>query len=82
MHILTHRTNILFDQKMWSQLSSLSQKRQSSVGELIRQAVRNVYFESLEQGKKTQAIDFILEVRPRFVNRLDYKALVDYGRRS
>ena len=41
--MLNRRTNILFDDQLWDQLSNLAKNRKTSVGELVRNAVTEHY---------------------------------------
>lgn len=83
MCMLTKRTNILFDEDLWRTLVALARERKTSVGELVRTAVKKTYDtkqEMLERRRK--AIDAVLKDRPKpFKGRIDYKALINAGRR-
>lgn len=50
--MLTKRTNILFDQNMWTQLTKIAQVQDRSVGDLVRSAVVRVYLDNHEQLAK------------------------------
>lgn len=43
IHMLTKRTNILFDEQLWNTLSRIAQERKTSVGELVRTALVEKY---------------------------------------
>jgi len=51
-YMLTKRTNILFDQKTWDYLVGLSQTENTSVGDLVRKAVKIVYNQKEVELKK------------------------------
>jgi hypothetical protein len=51
---LIKRTNILFSVDQWQKLTQLAQERESSVGELVRAAVRRTYFSEVE-GERMKA---------------------------
>lgn len=79
--ILSKRTNILFSQDMWGRLIKLSRKQSISVGELIRNAIQNVYFSDEEMIEKKRAYDAIIKKRPVFRGKIDYNALISEGRK-
>lgn len=80
--MLTKRTNILFDDAQWIKLDKLAKKQNISVGELVRQAVDKTYFTQDLQKQIQNAHETILKVRPKPVKgRIDYKALINYGRK-
>ena len=82
MHMLTKRTNILFDQHLWNQLTKLSKKQNASVGELIRTAVEEYYeLKDDTQQKIQRACNAIEATRKRVKGKLDYKDLINYGRK-
>jgi len=78
--MLTKRTNILFSEQTWSKLTRLAQKRGVSVGELVRDAVHNNYFDDSHERVK-EACESILRNRKRVSGKLDYKALINQGRK-
>lgn len=79
--MLTKRTNILFDENIWKKLTDLAKSQGISVGNLVRKAVEEKYSEkdSLEARKKV--IEHIEKIRPHFKGKLDYKALINHGRK-
>lgn len=83
MCMLTKRTNILFDEELWKRLTSLAQKRNTSVGELVRIAVKETYDTKDEMlEKRRKAIEETLKYRPKpFKGKIDYKALINAGRK-
>lgn len=70
IHMLTKRTNILFDEDVWKELVALAQRQGASVGELIRKAVKKHYTEEgkIEQIRKT--VDAIRRFRNTSGKRL------------
>lgn len=81
-HMLTKRTNVLFDEELWQLLVAYAHKRQTSVGELVRTAVRKVYVSDTRQERIARACESILKHRPApFKGRIDYKELINYGRK-
>ena len=80
--MLNKRTHILFDQNLWDQLSYIAKANNTSIGQLVRSAVRKVYVKNTELEERRKAIDYILKHRPAPVKgRIDYKALINAGRR-
>lgn len=63
--MLNKRTNILFDQETWDFLVGLAKERKSSVGELVRNAVEEVYENDEDRLKKQreQAHEVVLKLR-------------------
>lgn len=57
--MLTHRTNILFNEELWKRLSSLAKKSRTSVGELVRSAVKKQYIEEERMEQIKEAIEAI-----------------------
>jgi len=78
--MLTKRTNILFDQEMWTKLSFVAKQEQTSVGDLIRKAVIKIYIDRGRNSEKQQAIDTIMAVKPQKA-KLNYHDLIYYGRK-
>ncbi len=81
MCMLQKRTNILFDQEMWDLLVALSGEENKSVGKLVRQAVEKTYKKKKEKMSREKAIDEILALRKHFKGSLDYKELIEHGRK-
>ena len=78
--MLTKRTQILFDENLWFCLVSLSKLQDTSVGELVRRAVKSAYCDNSKELQNGKAIDHILSTRKK-VNKIDYKELINYGRK-
>ena len=80
--MLTRRTNILFDDELWNMLTTISKKEYTSIGKLVRRAVRKVYSEENVNKKRLDAWKTILKVRNKpFPGKIDYKELINYGRK-
>ena len=80
--MLTRRTNILFDDELWNMLTTISKKENTSIGKLVRRAVRKVYSEENVNKKRLDAWKTILKVRNKpFPGKIDYKELINYGRK-
>ena len=79
--MLTKRTNILFSEQTWSKLTRLAQKRGSSVGELVRDAVQDSYFDDKQNDRAAAAYHSIIRHRKRVPGKIDYKELINEGRR-
>ena len=71
--MLVKRTNILFDEDLWSKLSLLAKKRKTSVGELTRKAIKETYFseEEIIQEKRRRAVERIRRFREKYGKKLD-----------
>ncbi|MBI2327618.1 hypothetical protein HYU92_04860 [Candidatus Curtissbacteria bacterium] len=79
--MLNKRTNILFDEKMWQRLTNKAKERKTSVGKLVRQAVEKAYVADEELEKRKKALEEILKIRKVSKKRIDYKFLINYGRK-
>lgn len=79
--MLTKRTNILFDQALWNRLAQLAKDMNTSVGKLVRDAVEEKYTEDKNLEKIRKACESIEKHRKVFKGKIDYKALINYGRR-
>lgn len=80
--MLNKRVHMLFDNQLWTMLSSLAQAKKTSVAKLVREAVSEKYIKESELAARRKAIESILKHRPLPVKgKIDYKALINYGRR-
>lgn len=79
--MLTKRTNILFDELLWKKLSSFAKKRKSSVGDVVRNAVLHYIEEEAKYTSRSETIDIIQDIRPRIKSKLNYKEMVEDGRK-
>lgn len=70
IHMLTKRTNILFDEDIWKELVALAERQNTSVGELIRNAVKKHYMEEGKTEQIRKAVDSIHRFRNTFGKRL------------
>lgn len=78
--MLTKRTNILFDEPLWKNLTRMAKREGTSVGELVRSAVLKTYFRDLQiKRERKQAIEKIESIRVRG-KHIDYEELINYGR--
>lgn len=68
--MLTKRTQILFDQQLWTSLMQLAKEKNISVGELVRSAVRERYSEDGKQERIGRAVENILKFRKKYGKRL------------
>ncbi len=80
--MLTKRTNILFDEKLWQEIFKLAKKEKTSMGNIVRSAVREKIEREADLAQRRRAIDEILRIRPKpYKGKIDYKALINEGRR-
>jgi hypothetical protein len=79
--MLTTRINVMFDRKSWDRLKTIAKKQSCTTSELVRRAVHEQYLsEAAKQRRK--AYKAILDMRPEAVaSTIDYKKLVEDGRR-
>lgn len=85
MCMLNRRAHILFEEEEFNLLELLADEKGQSVGELVRQAVQKVYVEpkakELSDREKAFAALKKLQQQTRQKGRVDYKALIEYGRK-
>ena len=79
--MLAKRTNILFDEELWFKLLTLSEMRKSSIGKLIRSAVVETYFADDAQKQLAQSVDSVFKNRKIYKGKIDYKRLIERGRK-
>ncbi len=81
--MLDKRTNILFEEQVFNYLAFLAHAKNTSVGDLVRQAVVKVY---LYKGNKknANAVAKILRLRKNVqpVKASEIKEFIEYGRKS
>lgn len=76
-HMLTKRTNILFDQKTWDMLVGLAESRGSSVGELVRIAVKEKFENEHERKikQRADAVGRIIALRKKIKHTFTFKEI-------
>lgn len=79
--MLNKRAHILFDQGLWDKLLKMAKEENTSVGEVVRSAVEEKLSKEEEAERRIKAIDSILKHRKRLKGKVDYKALINEGRR-
>jgi hypothetical protein len=79
--MLTKRTNILFDNDLWDLLTSVARREKSSVGEVVRSAVNKVYRGDNFIEQRKRAFETIKKFRVTQKGTVDYKALINEGRK-
>jgi len=82
IHMLTKRTNILFDDFTWNTLKQVAVIENTSVGQLVRNAVKNTYFKQQQTNSRQQLMSSI-ETLAKNVNttRINYRKLINDGRK-
>lgn len=82
MCMLTKRAQILLEEETWKNLAKLASERKTSVGELVRDAIGERFSADLKLARRRSAIESTLKHRPKpFKGKIDYKALINYGRK-
>lgn len=81
MCMLNKRTQILFDQSLWQTLTNLSVAKKTSIGKLVREAVAEKYEKESIVEKRAKAIESTLFNRLISKKKIDYKELINYGRK-
>lgn len=81
IHMLTKRTNILLEEDLWKQLEALARAQKMSVSQFIREAIEMKLEENKRLKQTRKAIEEIRKIRPKpFKGKIDYEALINYGR--
>lgn len=70
----------MFNEELWERLVSYARITNTSVGDLVRRAVEQVYPSVEKQKRINKAYQTILSLRRRH-KKIDYKELINYGRR-
>ena len=78
--MLAKRTNILFDEELWFKLLTLAEIRKSSIGNLVRTAVKDLYFSGDDRSVLAKTVDEIRRVR-KTRGGVNYKELNNEGRK-
>lgn len=68
--MLTKRTQILFDEYLWSLLTKIAKSRNSSVGELVRTAVREKYEKENLLQKRKKVVEEIIALGEKYGKEL------------
>lgn len=80
--MLTKRAQILFDETTWRELTHLAREKQTSIGNLVRDAVEEKYATKANLEQRRRAIQAILRDRPAPVKeKINYKKLINAGRK-
>lgn len=79
--MLNKRTQILIDQSMWRVLTNLAEIKKESVGQLIREAIKEKYQKEHVSEQRAKAIESTLLNRLVSKKKIDYKELINYGRK-
>ncbi len=80
--MLNRRTQILFDKERWNKLTKLAKSQNTSAGDWVRKAVDKEFERIQELEQRRRVIDDIRRIRPApFNGMIDYKALINYGRK-
>jgi len=79
--MLEKRTNVLLSENDYCLLNLLAAKKGVSVGFLIRKAIREVYMAEEEKEERQKVVDLILSFRKKQKDSINYKALIENGRK-
>jgi len=86
--MLSKRTNVLFDESMWQQLTSIAQEKKTSVGDLVRTAVQMQYLTTKQmsvQQEKMSALKSMHAIRKQFHKKdfdvVELQGYVDDGKK-
>lgn len=79
--MLNRRTNILFDDESLKRLSKIARRDGVSIGRLVRKAIRQVYFDQEDRTLIKEAVARIKSSREKIKGKVDYKELINYGRK-
>lgn len=81
MCMLNKRAQILFDQSLWQILTNLSMVKKTSIGKLVREAVEEKYQKKHILEQRAKAIESTFANRLVSKKKIDYKELINYGRK-
>ena len=81
MCMLNKRAQILFDQSLWQTLVDISNTKEVSIGQLVREAVGEKYQKEHIREQRAKAIESTLLNRLVSKKKIDYKELINYGRK-
>lgn len=81
MCMLNVRAQILFDERLWEKLTNLAKIKKTSISKLVREAVEKSYMKEVDMEERRRSIEEIERIRPHFKGKLDYKAMINYGRK-
>lgn len=82
MYMFNKHAHILFNNQLWTTLTGLAKAKKISVAKLVREAVAEKYAKETELAARRKAIESILKHRPHPAKgKIDYKSLINYGRR-
>lgn len=81
MCMLTKRTNILFSEEDYHFLTTLATQKGTSLGKLIRKAVRKVYQANKEIPTKQQLVKSLQSLWKKQKGVINYKQFVENGRK-
>jgi len=80
--MLTYRTHILLDQNTSRTLKNLAKTQKTTVGKLVRAAIRKIYLTPDPYANRKLALQQVYKIRPEISNNpIDYKALINYSRK-
>jgi len=85
--MLTKRTNVLFTEEDHLMLTDLAKESNKTIGELVRHAVKKTYkaTKSKSKSKTNKGLEAALKKSWKAVLHpeipIDYKALIEYGRK-
>ncbi len=86
MSMLTKRTHILFDEDTALMLAVLAREQATSVGNLVRRAVKKTYKDArgTHQKKGQKTVHALIALQKKFLGKfegIDYRALIEDGRK-
>ena len=79
--MLNKRVQLLFEKSEWKKLEKIAKEKDSSVSSLIRQAVTKVYTSEKVSEQIRKANQTIIALRKVSKEKIDYKELINYGRK-
>ena len=79
--MLNRRVHVLFDNQLWTMLAGLAEAKKTSVAKLVRDAVKTTYVKDAQLEERRKIIEEIERIRPHLKGKLDYKAMINYGRK-
>lgn len=75
------RVNIIMDEKIWRRVHTQAKRTQQSASAIVRDAIENRWLSTVKNAKRQQAHRKILFSRQRSSTTIDYKGLINEGRK-
>ncbi len=79
--MLNRRAQILFDKDLWNKLERRAKAQNLSIAKIVRKTLEKEFEQEKQLEQRKQAIDQTLMGRIISRGKIDYKELINYGRK-